>query len=266
MRKVLPVAFLLGLFFSCGEGDGRREGIGGEKSGTGRGEVMGEPLSGGEKSDAKDGGSSVAEERVAEKFEMEKSPMEKSKMERGTGEMVGGERLVEGDRDEGAVDVADGGMGEPAVESGPDRGMAGGEGRADRGGRVFDDQKILNQLMNEIKNYQTWDKFPGLNTDQNGYAKGGRPHGKFIRVFVNKKNALTADGSIIVKEAYQTKGTLHRLAIMKKIKGYDPNGGDWFWLYIQVAGGRSIITSGKASLCSNCHSAAKGGDFIFLND
>ncbi len=135
------------------------------------------------------------------------------------------------------------------------------------GGAVEEgDRALVEGLEKSIEGYKDWEKFPGLAEDSDGYVKGGPTHGKFIRVFVNKKDSLTSHGSIIVKEVYQKKGELYRLAVMEKKRGYNPDGGDWFWLYIQVAGGRKVLASGRASLCSDCHSSAGGGDYIYLND
>jgi len=47
---------------------------------------------------------------------------------------------------------------------------------------------------------------------------------------------------------------------MSKIKGYNPEGEDWFWAEYSPDG--KIIVSGKVEKCLNCRSTNKANDYI----
>jgi hypothetical protein len=47
---------------------------------------------------------------------------------------------------------------------------------------------------------------------------------------------------------------------MYKIKGYNPEGEDWFWAEYSPDG--KIIVSGKVEKCLNCRSTNKANDYI----
>ena len=82
-----------------------------------------------------------------------------------------------------------------------------------------------------IKKWQMW---PG----QSAFYPGKEPHGMLLTTYVNQP-ALRAIvemqgkmpcGSIIVKENYMPDKKLAALTVMYKVKGYNPEGGDWFWV------------------------------------
>lgn len=51
------------------------------------------------------------------------------------------------------------------------------------------------------------------------------------------------------------------LSVMYKIKGYNPEGGDWFWVKYSPDG--KVEASGKVKGCIDCHSKQKDNDYIF---
>ena len=61
------------------------------------------------------------------------------------------------------------------------------------------------------------------------------------------------DGSIVVKELYRdpTCETVDRWVAMKKIAGFDPAGGDWFWQ--DVTSQATITAEGRLPACAGCH-------------
>jgi hypothetical protein len=48
---------------------------------------------------------------------------------------------------------------------------------------------------------------------------------------------------------------------MYKVKGYNPEAGDWFWGKYGPDG--KIMASGKVKGCINCHGVQKAKDWIF---
>jgi hypothetical protein len=77
---------------------------------------------------------------------------------------------------------------------------------------------------------------------------------------IRKKTAF-AEGSIIVKENYMSDKKLAALTVMYKVKGFNPEAGDWFWLKVMPDG--MIEGSGRMSMCIQCHTEAKATDFLF---
>lgn len=82
--------------------------------------------------------------------------------------------------------------------------------------------------------YTNWKLWPG----HEALHPGQSPHGAFIRSFVNpvalkaidKQGKMMPEGAIIVKENYgDDKKTMVAITAMYKVKGYNPEAGDWFW-------------------------------------
>lgn len=125
--------------------------------------------------------------------------------------------------------------------------------------------------------YTKWASYPGLG----GWQPGKSPHGKVLRYFINSTAARNpqkpGNGAIIVKENYGVKnGPLMAVTIMQKIKGYDPDNADWFWVKYGPGGeimknpkgmrlaGR--VAKGMPKGCIACHGNAGGDDYLFIND
>lgn len=112
--------------------------------------------------------------------------------------------------------------------------------------------------------YKKWKKWPG----KGEMFKGAEPHGSLLTVFVNEK-ALTSikrmkgmtNNSIIVKENYAPNKDLVAITVMYKVKGYNPEAGDWFWA--KYGADWEVIAEGKVKGCLACHTSAKGNDYIF---
>ena len=54
---------------------------------------------------------------------------------------------------------------------------------------------------------------------------------------------------------------LGAVTVMYRVKGYDPEAGDWFWAKYKADG--SIEKEGKVAGCIGCHTASIGNDWIF---
>jgi hypothetical protein len=113
--------------------------------------------------------------------------------------------------------------------------------------------------------YAQWSFWP----DHQGMQPGRAPHGPLHKVYVNDR-ALNSSGtpvqygSIQVKENYDKDKTLKALSVMYKVKGYNPEGGDWFWAQYGLDG--SIKKEGKPAGCVGCHGARADNDFILVHE
>ena len=137
------------------------------------------------------------------------------------------------------------------------------------------DQRLWKYL--KASRYENWAPVPG----KTGAAYAGEsPHGAFLKMYLNRRavgNPKTLpEGSLIIKENYGPDGkTLMAITAMVKAKGYNPSGGDWYWVKFRPNGtvdqkimptGTAVTLSGKPKGCIECHSGADGGDFLFFND
>lgn len=128
-----------------------------------------------------------------------------------------------------------------------------------------DAEKLLDYLTMHNP-YRTWDLWP----NKGRLYKGTEPHGALLTTFVNdaalnsiKKKKGMAEGSIIVKENYTADKKFTSLSVMYKVKGYNPEAGDWFWAKYTPDG--KVEVSGKVKGCIACHSQRKDNDFIFIS-
>jgi hypothetical protein len=97
---------------------------------------------------------------------------------------------------------------------------------------------------------------------------GTEPHGALLTVYVNDiaYNSITgkkalANNSIVLKENYTPAKQLAAITIMYKVKGYNPEGGNWFW--VKYDPDFNILKEGKVKGCLGCHGNAKDNDYIF---
>ena len=114
--------------------------------------------------------------------------------------------------------------------------------------------------------YKKWALWPGKGKK----FKGTEPHGSLLTNYVNdialksiKKKKGMANNSIIVKENYAPNKKLVAVTAMYKVKGYDPDGGDWFWVKYDAK--FEVLAEGKVKGCMACHSTVKDNDFIFTD-
>lgn len=129
------------------------------------------------------------------------------------------------------------------------------------------DAEKLHQYLTKEKPYTAWNLWPG----KGKLYQGTEPHGALLTTYVNdvalksiKAQKGMADGAIIVKENYMPDKMLAAITVMYKVKGYNPEGGDWFWLKFAPDGKIEVSgKSGMADMCIGCHAKAKGNDYLF---
>lgn len=69
-------------------------------------------------------------------------------------------------------------------------------------------------------------------------------------------------GAILVKENYgKDKKNLLAITPMYKVKGFNPEGDDWYWVKYEPDG--KIVTEGKPKGCIDCHEVVKDNNWIF---
>ncbi len=134
--------------------------------------------------------------------------------------------------------------------------------------------------------HDLWNKMQkmGFNTKDSNLYVGAPPHGIVREVLEGK-----IDGNlVIVKRNYRGKGLtpgkvamdrakyLASITVMAKKPGYDPADKNWFWVKYGPNGKimknpKGMKLAGKVAKgmpigCISCHSAAPGGDFMFIQN
>jgi len=144
-----------------------------------------------------------------------------------------------------------------------------GIGSADEGGSGcnyrrygLDAEKFFLYLTRDTP-YTMWRLLPGT-----GKVRPGRaPHGAFLTTYVNQAaygsiagGKGMAYGSLIVAEDYGPDRRLAGLSVMLKVKGYNPEAGDWHWFSYTPEG--RATASGRVEACLGCHGTMKENDFL----
>lgn len=127
-----------------------------------------------------------------------------------------------------------------------------------------DGQAVIDYLT-KTHPYQNWALWPG----KGKLYEGQHPHGAFLTTYVNEvalkgikaKAGTLRDGAIIVKENYTPEKTLSAVTVMFRKAGFNPEGGDWFWLKYAPDG--TLQKEGKVAGCINCHQAVRTNDWLF---
>ncbi len=97
---------------------------------------------------------------------------------------------------------------------------------------------------------------------------GNEFHGSFVSTYVNdialnslKNKEKMAYGSCIVVENYIDQKKIETLAVMYRVKDYNPDGDGWFWAKYDATNGY-VLDAGKGEKCMTCHSAKSGSDYL----
>ena len=132
------------------------------------------------------------------------------------------------------------------------------------------DRTQARALEHEIAGYDKW-RTPDWVA---GYQTSLHPLPAYVRYYVNDIGMSDIDhppdGSIFVKEQFDEDKKFLNLTVMKKIDGYDPDNGDWYWAITDAS--RKVTNAGKlnsswTSSCIDCHKRGDGGgDLLFVND
>ena len=128
------------------------------------------------------------------------------------------------------------------------------------------DAEKLNEYIVRFNPYRAWEMWPG----KERLYKGAEPHGAMVTTFVNpaayfsaKDKKGIAYDSIIVQENYSADKKFVALTVMYRVKGYNPEGGDWFWAKYAADG--KVMASGKVKECIDCHGKKRDNDYIMTS-
>jgi len=127
------------------------------------------------------------------------------------------------------------------------------------------EQDAVYEYITKTSPYQQWSLFPG----KGKLYEGKHPHGALLTTYVNDlalkgiqaKAGTLANGAIIVKENYMPDKMLGAITVMYRVKGFDPEAGDWFWAKYMPDG--QVEAAGKVAMCSSCHAVKLDNDWIF---
>ena len=111
------------------------------------------------------------------------------------------------------------------------------------------------------------------------FTKVKVPHGAFLKMYLNRYAISSPKQmphrSIVIKENYgPDKQTLMAITVMYRMKGYDPQHNDWYWVKYNPDGSTALAPpekggmplAGKVAGCIQCHSESADSDFAFFND
>jgi hypothetical protein len=124
-------------------------------------------------------------------------------------------------------------------------------------------QAVL-QFITRDNPYLQWQQWPG----KEPFYAGREPHGALLTTYVSPlayyaiedKAGTIPDTAMIVKENYTPEKVLAAVTVMYKRQGYNPEGGDWFWLKYTPDG--AIAAEGKVADCIACHGQSKENDWL----
>lgn len=123
-------------------------------------------------------------------------------------------------------------------------------------------------LKSEIEGYEDWAQPAGW---AGAVVSCDGSHGPRVDIWFNQIAAdalfngeqTLPDGAALVKEAYEEDGvTPTKMSAMRKVDGFSPDNGDWFWGLFAPDG--STLSSGDLDTCYSCHTA--GQDHIRFPD
>lgn len=112
--------------------------------------------------------------------------------------------------------------------------------------------------------YAKWGQWPGYK----GLQPARSPHGPYNQVYANQAalgstKAPLNYGAMEVKVSQTKEGKIKNIVIMYKVKGYNPQAGDWFWA-MYTPDGRPLA-AGQLAGCLRCHVALSDNDYVMVH-
>lgn len=124
--------------------------------------------------------------------------------------------------------------------------------------------RALWNYITKTSPYAKWGQWPGYQ----GLQPSRSPHGPYNRVYVNQAGLDSTKaplnyGTIQVKVAQTKNGKVKDIVAMYKIKGYNPQAGDWFWAKYSASG--QALAAGKLAGCIRCHGVLGDNDYVMVH-
>jgi hypothetical protein len=125
-------------------------------------------------------------------------------------------------------------------------------------------QARLFKYISSNNPYKTWKTWQG----EDGRTAGSGAHGEYFKKYVNdvayEALANGSDslpyGSIIVQENYSSWGLTTITVMLKEVRGFNPEGNDWFFAVYSPNG--MPQSSERESSCLGCHKASNKADLL----
>ena len=122
------------------------------------------------------------------------------------------------------------------------------------------------RFISKEQPYTSWGQWD----DHRGVQPGAAPHGRYHKVFVNKRGIYSPKppvqyGTIVVKENYAESDAkdLKAITVMYKMKDYNPEAGDWYWAKYMPNG--EVEKYGRPQGCIDCHAGNADYDYIMVH-
>lgn len=121
-------------------------------------------------------------------------------------------------------------------------------------------------LWSDLQGYQKWWV---LWPKTKPMHPGTPPHGAFVTIYVNlravrsvrwKEKAMLSRATILVED-YDANRTLTGISLMRKLEGFNPEDGDWFWAEYGPNG--EVRAEGRVEDCIQCHRGRADNDYLF---
>ena len=126
--------------------------------------------------------------------------------------------------------------------------------------------EVLWNRITQESSYKSYSFWPGHEDLQPGQS----PHGTYHKIYINNVLAdilpvstnIAPQGTVIVKENYNSDKILDAITVMVKVRDYNPDGGDWFWAKYSTEG--EILAEGTPGSCIACHQGMEANDYIIV--
>ena len=120
--------------------------------------------------------------------------------------------------------------------------------------------------ITEDYHYSDYSFWPG----HEGVRAGQAPQGALHRIYINRtlleaipiSESVAPDGAIIVKDNLNASRELDSVTVMAKVKGFNPEAGDWFWAMYTPDG--TVQVEGKPNGCIRCHEGVRDNDYVIV--
>ena len=121
------------------------------------------------------------------------------------------------------------------------------------------------KFITEESSFKDWKRLPEIPKTHGAYV----PDTPEQKTYANKQALESTklplnNGAMVAKYNLSPANEIKAIAIMYKVKGYNPSAGDWFWVEYDPEG--KVLKEGKDASCIKCHSRATDNDYLLAHD